>query len=124
MPMRILIVEDSAAMRALLSKHVRELGLTDIDEAEDGEAALALTLTRHYDLILLDWVLPKKTGLDVLKLVRARGNTVPVVMVTAESERGRVLEAIRAGVNDYIFKPFSAETVREKLRRLLSAAAV
>jgi two-component system chemotaxis response regulator CheY len=117
--MKILLADDSSAMRALLARYLAEIGLTDMDHAANGEEALAMTLRTPYGLILLDCNMPKKSGIDVLTVVRARGNKVPVIMVTTETEKTRVLEAIKAGVNDYLFKPFVKETLIAKVQKIL-----
>ncbi len=106
-------------MRSLLAKHLSELGVDEIEEAGDGDAAVALALRHPYDVILLDWHMPKKTGFDVLKVIRSRSNKVPIVMVTTQCEKALVLEAIKAGVTDYVFKPFTKETVQSKVRKIL-----
>ena len=117
--MKALVVDDSIAIRSMLTKYLSEIGITDVEHAGDGEQALAMTLKGSYGLILLDWNMPKKSGIDVLKVVRARGNKVPIILITTNNEKQNVLEAIRAGVNDYVFKPFVKETLLPKIQRLL-----
>ena len=96
------------------------LGLSicrDIVEAADGEEALRLLKDNQFDLVFLDWNLPKADGLEVLKSIRAGRSTVPVIMVTVESERVQILKAIHAGASDYLIKPFAPDTLIQKLEK-------
>ncbi|MDD5675092.1 MAG: response regulator [Chitinivibrionales bacterium] len=117
--MRILLVDDSSTMRRIQKTQLTNLGVTDIFEAGDGEAALGvLANTTGLDYILLDWNMPVMDGLTFLKRVREDGtySKVKVVMCTSESEKERVFEALKAGANDYIVKPFTPEALKEKLK--------
>lgn len=118
--MKILVVDDSVVMRSMIVKYLAEIGLDDVDQAADGEQALALVLKTPYSIILLDQNMPKKSGMDVLKVIRARGNTVPIIMVTTDTEKMHVVEAIRAGVTDYVFKPFVKETLISRVQKALA----
>ena len=118
--MKILLVDDSSTMRRIQKNTLTQLGLTDVDEAEDGEAAVAKVQATKYDLVLMDWNMPKMTGIDALKKIKADPalKSVPIIMVTSESEKSRIIEAIQAGAANYIVKPFQAETLQEKIQAI------
>ncbi len=99
------------------------LGLNDFVEASDGNDALTKFAQEPFDLVLSDWNMPGKSGLEVLKEIRAGGSNVPVVLITTEGEKRRVLEAIQAGVSDYVIKPFEASALAEKLTKFVEAGA-
>ncbi len=120
--MNALVVDDSPTMRKVLVSYLGELGIRQVDEAGDGEEAVALAGKNLYQLVLLDWNMPKMTGLEALKAIRASGSKVPVVMVTTESEKSRMLEAIRAGASNFVLKPFTKETLVSALRKTLGLA--
>ena len=115
--MKILVVDDFGAMRRILKNVLTQIGLTNIIEADDGTAALDVLKKNKIDLIVSDWTMPKMSGLDLLKTVRSNEDTknTPFLMVTASSQRDDLLKAIQAGVSNYIVKPFTADTVKEKL---------
>jgi two-component system, chemotaxis family, chemotaxis protein CheY len=120
-PMKILLVDDSGTMRHIERQILTELGLTDVKEAGDGAQALKEVELEKYDLILMDWNMPKVTGLEALKRLKANPShkEIPVVMITSESEKSHILDAIRAGAANYLLKPFSAETLKEKIAPFL-----
>ena len=113
--MNILVVDDYQTMVRIIRNLLQQLGFTNIDDASDGTAALTKIAAKHYGLIISDWNMEPMTGLDLLKHVRGSGNKVPFIMVTAESKTENVLAAREAGVNNYIVKPFNAETLKTKL---------
>jgi two-component system chemotaxis response regulator CheY len=116
--MRILLVDDSSTMRRIQKNQFTALGITDIIEAENGENAWwKLAENMPIDLILLDWNMPVMDGFTFLKKVRADDayNPVKVIICTSESEKSRVVEALKAGANNYIVKPFSAEALKVKM---------
>jgi len=117
---KILVVDDFSTMRRIVKNILKQIGYTEVDEAEDGNGALAKLRQDKYDLIVSDWNMPNMTGLDLLKAIRADGalNGIPVLMVTAEAKKENVVEAIKAGVNNYIVKPFTAEVLREKIEKI------
>jgi two-component system, chemotaxis family, chemotaxis protein CheY len=119
--MKILAVDDFPTMRRIVKTLLRQLGYTNVAEAEDGQAALTKLQQEKFDLVLLDWNMPKMTGLELLKAMRADATLqhIPVVMITAEGRKEDVLEAVKAGVNNFIVKPFTAETLEEKLAKVL-----
>lgn len=118
--MKILVVDDFSTMRRIIKNILKQIGFTNIEEAEDGDGALARMRQDKYDLIISDWNMPNMTGLDLLKAIRSDSvlNGVPVLMVTAEAKKENVVEAIKAGVNNYIVKPFTAEILREKIEKI------
>lgn len=118
--MKILIVDDSSTMRRIIGNVVQQLGVKkeDFDEAEDGVVAWDLLQKNKYDVILTDWNMPNMNGLDLVKHIRSEGSahkTTPTVMITTEGGKGEVITALKAGVNNYIVKPFNAQTLKEKL---------
>ena len=119
--MRVLIVDDSVAMRRVERSMLEDMGLSDISEAADGSQALKLVSSRKFDLILLDWKMPVLSGLDTLKKLKAdpEFESIPVVMITSETNKTKILEAIQSGAANYIIKPFSDEVLREKLEPFL-----
>jgi two-component system chemotaxis response regulator CheY len=114
---RVLVVDDSGVMRKIIVRSLDKVGFSNADEAADGQEALEKFNQGQYDLVLTDWNMPVKDGLQLVKDIRATGSTVPIIMVTTESERERVVEALQAGANDYLAKPFEADTLREKLKK-------
>ena len=123
--MKVLAVDDFPTMRRIVKTLLRQLGYTNISEAEDGQAALAKLQQERFDLVLLDWNMPRMTGLELLKAIRSDDSLrdIPVVMITAEGRKEDVLEAVKAGVNNFIVKPFTAETLEEKLKKVLEKKA-
>jgi len=118
--MKVLIVDDFATMRRIVKNILRQLGFTDISEADDGKTALQALKKEKFDLILSDWNMPEMPGIELLKAVRADDELkdIPFLMVTAEAEKGNIVEAVKLGVSNYIVKPFTAETMSEKLGKI------
>ncbi len=121
--MKILIVDDSSTMRRIIGNVVMQLGFAkeDFDEAEDGVKAWKLLSEAQYDIILTDWNMPNMNGLELVKKVRAEGahQKTPIIMITTEGGKGEVITALKAGVNNYIVKPFNADILKEKLDGVL-----
>ena len=121
--MRVLIVDDSSTMRRIIGNVVQQLGISkeDFDEAEDGVAAWKLLSTNSYDVVLTDWNMPNMNGLQLVQKIRAEGNHrgVPIIMITTEGGKGEVITALKAGVNNYIVKPFTPQVLKEKLQAVL-----
>ncbi len=115
---RVLTVDDSRAIRSIVSKQVRELGF-EVDEADNGEDGLAKLADIAYDLVVLDVSMPVMDGPEMLKRMRADGNMTPVVMLTSEARRQTVAEVMKAGIDDYVLKPFQAEELTSKIRKAL-----
>ncbi len=126
--MRILVVDDFSTMRRIIKNLLRDLGFNNTTEADDGTTALPMLQNGQFDLLITDWNMPGMQGIDLLKAVRAdaRLQALPVLMVTAEAKREQIVAAAQAGVNGYIVKPFTAQTLKEKIdkifERLESAA--
>ncbi len=115
---RVLVADDSSTMRAIIVNSLRTVGVTDILEATDGSHAEELLGSNEFDLALIDWFMPGKTGLQVLHAIRDKDSDMPVIMVTAAgSDREQVVEAIEAGATDYLLKPFHSETLDKKLKK-------
>ncbi|GAA0900724.1 chemotaxis response regulator CheY [Luteibacter anthropi] len=128
--MKILVVDDFSTMRRIVRNLLVELGFTNglIQEAEDGNAALALLRSQSFDLVVTDWNMPNMTGIELLRAIRADAalKAMPVLMVTAENNRDQIIAAAQSGVNGYVVKPFTAVTLKEKLDKIferLAAAA-
>ncbi len=126
--MRILVVDDFSTMRRIIKNLLSDLGYSNISEADDGSTALVALNQGNFDFVITDWNMPGTTGIELLKAIRAdaRLKTLPVLMVTAEAKREQIIEAAQAGVNGYVIKPFTAQTLEEKLGKIferLGAAA-
>ena len=121
----ILVVDDMAAMRKILKTLLAQLGYKNVDEAEDGKQALEKLRQNpdRYGLVITDWNMPNMTGIELVQAIRSdeKLKHLPVLMVTAEAKKENVLMAIKAGVNNYIVKPFTAETLKEKLEAIFSS---
>ncbi|GAB4255271.1 MAG: chemotaxis response regulator CheY [Deferrisomatales bacterium] len=118
--MRILAVDDSSTMRKILRKMLVRLGYPDVVEAANG--AQALEQMDGVDLVLTDWNMPEMDGLSLVEALRShpRHGRVPIIMVTTEADREEIVTAIRAGVNDYVVKPFTPDVLLEKIERVRS----
>ncbi|MAY37583.1 MULTISPECIES: response regulator [Spongiibacter] len=118
--MRILIVEDFATMRRVIRNLLQDLGYGNICEADDGMAALTLLHNQRVDLVITDLLMPTMGGMELLRAVRADRQlcSTPVLMVTADAKRERIIEAAHAGVNAYIVKPFTAAVLDSKIRQI------
>lgn len=118
--MRILIVDDFSTMRRIVKNLLNDLGFTNTAEAEDGGAALTMLRNESFDFVVTDWNMPGVTGIELLKGIRSDPKLakLPVLMVTAEAKREQIIEAAQAGVNGYIIKPFTAQTLEEKLGKI------
>jgi two-component system, chemotaxis family, chemotaxis protein CheY len=123
--MKVLIVDDYATMRRIIRNLLTQIGFDDIEEAEDGEKALKKMRAAHYGLVLSDWNMSPVTGLELLKTVRADSALAktPFILITAESKPENIVAAKQAGVNNYIIKPFNAETLKTKINAVLSRTA-
>lgn len=117
---RFLVVDDFSTMRRIVRNLLKELGFTNVDEAEDGMVALHKLKTQHFDFIVSDWNMPNMTGIEPLKAVRADAQLkhLPFMMITAEAKRENIIEAAMAGASGYIVKPFTAATMEEKMNKI------
>ncbi|MBI1317514.1 MAG: response regulator [Candidatus Hydrogenedens sp.] len=121
--MKALVVDDSMVMRKVLIGALSRLNIGDVDQAADGVEAVAMATQNQYNLILMDWNMPNKLGIDALKEIRAQGQTVPVIMVTTEAEKMRVVEALKAGATNYVVKPFEPKVIVSKISAALGQTA-
>jgi two-component system, chemotaxis family, chemotaxis protein CheY len=124
--MRVLLIDDSKTMRTIQKTVLAQMGHTDVHEASDGQEVLSKVGTIKPDLVLLDCNMPNMDGLTFVKMFRQMDKTTPMIMVTTETEKTRVMDAIRAGINNYVVKPFPPELlcrrINETLARLKKAA--
>lgn len=118
--MKILIVDDFSTMRRIIKNLLRDLGFNNTQEADDGNTGLPMLQTGNFDFLITDWNMPGMTGIDLLKAVRAdeKLKNLPVLMVTAEAKKEQIVMAAQAGVNGYIVKPFTAQTLKEKIDKI------
>ena len=122
--MKILLVDDSRTMRNIQKNVLSSLGYSDVEEASDGlEALYKIQAGTSFDLMLVDWNMPNMDGLTFIRKVRAQDKTTPIIMVTTEAEKSRVIDAIKAGVNNYVVKPFTPDALQEKIKTTLAKAA-
>ncbi|VAW51228.1 Chemotaxis regulator - transmits chemoreceptor signals to flagellar motor components CheY [hydrothermal vent metagenome] len=118
--MSILVVDDFSTMRRIVKNLLVEIGFNNIAEADDGKTALPILEGGGIDFLVTDWNMPGMPGIDLLKAVRADPKlaSLPVLMVTAEAKREQIMEAAQAGVNGYVVKPFTADTLKEKVDKV------
>jgi two-component system chemotaxis response regulator CheY len=121
--MKILVVDDMSTMRRIVKNILKQLGFNNIEEAENGKEALEKLRAEAYGLVVSDWNMPVMTGIELLRAVRADDllKHIPVLMVTAEAQKDNVIEAVQAGVSHYIVKPFTAESLQEKINKIFQS---
>jgi len=121
--MKILVIDDFATMRRIIKNVLKQIGFTNISEAENGNSALKAMKSEKFDLVMCDWNMPEMPGIELLNKVRADEElkNTPFVMVTAETQKENILEAVKAGVSNYVVKPFTVDTVEQKLRKVFSS---
>jgi two-component system chemotaxis response regulator CheY len=119
--MNILLVDDSRTMRSIQKKTLETMGQVTFAEAGDGIEALSLLAAtpEGFSLVLIDWNMPNMDGLTLVRKIREKNKTMPLVMVTTEAEKQRIIDALRAGANNYILKPFTPETLLDKIKQTL-----
>lgn len=120
--LRILVVDDFPTMRRIIRSLLRELGFSNVEEAEDGGEAIAKLKKSPFELVISDWNMPNVDGLQMLQQIRATEElkTTPVLMVTAEAKKENIIAAAKAGANGYVVKPFTAATLEEKLNKIFA----
>ncbi|MBF0352394.1 MAG: chemotaxis response regulator CheY [SAR324 cluster bacterium] len=118
--MNILVVDDFSTMRRIVKNILRQLGFNNIVEADDGTTAMAKLKSEKIDFVITDWNMPKMTGMELLKEIRTDANlkSIPVLMVTAEALQENIIAAVKAGVSNYIVKPFDAKTLSDKINKI------
>lgn len=118
--LKFLVVDDFSTMRRIVRNLLKELGYTNVDEAEDGVVALQKIKGGGFQFVITDWNMPNMTGIDLLKAVRADAgyNRLPVLMITAEAKKENIIEAAQNGASGYIVKPFTAATLEEKMQKI------
>ncbi len=118
--MNVLIVDDFSTMRRILKNILRQLDFKNIIEADDGTTAVEVLKDKEVGLIVCDWNMPKMTGIELLRYVRDTDglSDIPFLMVTAEAQQENIIEAVKAKVNNYVVKPFTAETLGEKIDKI------
>ena len=117
---KVLVVADSVAIRQIIKKNLKELGFSELMEAENGAAGLKKAGEEPVDLIVSDWNMPNMTGLEFLKAVRADASLkgIAFIMVTSEADKEKIMEAVQAGVDQYLVKPFNAMQLEEKIKAI------
>ena len=118
--MKIMLIDDSKTMRNIQKSVLAQLGHTQIEEACDGQDALSKVVAFKPDLVLVDWNMPNMDGLSFVKAFRQTNKVTPLIMVTTESEKTRVVEAIKAGVNNYVVKPFTPDLLSQRISETMS----
>ena len=120
---KFLVVDDFSTMRRIVRNLLKELGFSNVQEAEDGVDALNKLRSDQFDFIVTDWNMPNMTGIELLRAIRADVSLkhLPVLMVTAEAKKENIIEAAQAGASGYVVKPFTAATLDEKLKKIFAA---
>ncbi|WP_374404336.1 chemotaxis response regulator CheY [Niveibacterium sp.] len=118
--MKFLVVDDFSTMRRIVRNLLKELGYTNVDEAEDGAVALQKLQGGGFDFVVTDWNMPNMTGIELLQAIRASSalKDLPVLMITAEAKKENIIMAAQAGASGYIVKPFTAATLSEKMGKI------
>jgi two-component system chemotaxis response regulator CheY len=118
--MKILVVDDMSTMRRIVKNILKQLGFNNLEEAENGQDALTKLKADTYGFVVSDWNMPVMMGIDMLRAIRAdeKLKKIPVLMVTAEAQKENLMEAVQAGVSNYVVKPFTAETMQEKINKI------
>ncbi|MBI2413282.1 MAG: chemotaxis response regulator CheY [Deltaproteobacteria bacterium] len=124
--MKILVVDDFSTMRRIIKNILKEIGYTNVDEADDGSTALEKLKSAKFDFVVTDWNMPNMPGIELLKAIRQDPElkAMPVLMVTAEAAKENVVTAVAAGVNNYIVKPFTAAALKERIDLILEKLKV
>ena len=120
--LKVLVVDDMSTMRRIVKTVLKQLGYSDIMEAENGQDALTKLKVGGFGLVVSDWNMPVMPGIELLRNVRADADlkALPFLMVTAEAQKENIIEAVQAGVSNYVVKPFTAEALQEKLEKIFA----
>jgi two-component system chemotaxis response regulator CheY len=123
--MKILVVDDFSAMRRIIRNFLHEPGISNVEEADGGSTALLMRQSDSFDFLVTDWNMPAVSGLELVKAVRGDDSleNIPIPMVTALANRQEISEAVKAGVNGYVVKPFTAVTLRENIEKIFARRA-
>ena len=118
--MKILVVDDMSTMRRIVKNILKQLGFNNLEEAENGQEALTKLKADTYGFVVSDWNMPVMMGIDMLRAIRAdeKLKKIPVLMVTAEAQKENLMEAVQAGVSNYVVRPFTAETMQDKINKI------
>jgi two-component system chemotaxis response regulator CheY len=118
--MKILVVDDMSTMRRIVKNILKQLGFNNLEEAENGQDALTKLKADSYGFVVSDWNMPVMMGIDMLRAIRSdeKLKKIPVLMVTAEAQKENLMEAVQAGVSNYVVKPFTAETMQDKINKI------
>jgi len=124
--LKFLVVDDFSTMRRIVRNLLKELGFTNVDEAEDGAVALAKLREGNFEFVVSDWNMPNMDGITLLQNVRAdpKLKTLPFLMITAESKKENIIQAAQSGASGYIVKPFTAATLQEKLDKIFEKMGI
>jgi len=120
--MKVLVVDDSEMTRMVAKKTLTALGIEEIFEAADGQLGLDVFTNNEIDVVFSDWNMPNMSGLEMLQEIRKQNSDVPVIMITTEGSRAKVMEAIQFGISDYLVKPFTPTALKEKLSKWISCS--
>ena len=118
--MKVLVVDDSGVMRKIIIRSLNAVGVNDTAEAADGAEGFTAFQAGNFDMVLTDWNMPVRTGLELVQDIRGTGSQVPIIMITTEAQKTQVIAAIQAGVTDYLTKPFESDDLRAKLDKYVA----
>ena len=121
--MRGLVVDDSSVMRKVMAGALTRAGVAEVEQAADGLQAVEACRKGKFDIVLMDWNMPNMLGIDALKSIRTQDKATPIIMVTTEAEKSRVIDALKAGANNYVIKPFETTAIVSKIQETLAKAA-
>jgi len=118
--MKVLVADDSGLMRHVLVKILTEAGVESVVQATNGNEAVQKVEDEAPDIVLMDWVMPNLTGIEAVEKIRASGNKVPIIMCTTEGEQNRIVDAIKAGANNFVVKPCDPKVIISKIKETMA----
>lgn len=121
--MKGLVVDDSTVMRKVMAGALSRIGIDDVTQAENGQEAVDATEIDDFDIVLMDWNMPVMSGIEAVIEIRARGKSTPIIMVTTEAEKSRVVQALKSGANSYVIKPFEVDTILAQIKKFITVSA-